>query len=103
MTSLLRSLGFHVHTFGSAEDFLQSSHVDDTSCLITDVQLPGIDGVELQRQLAGTNHRMPIIFISAYPEERLRIRLRETGAVCFLTKPFDEQTLMNCLDTALKG
>jgi FixJ family two-component response regulator len=67
---LVRSLGFSVHTFASAEDYLQSNHVEDTSCLITDVQMPGMNGIELQSLSHEQGCRTPIIFITAFPAER---------------------------------
>jgi CheY-like chemotaxis protein len=101
--ALLRSLGWAVHTFASAEDFLHSPHVNDTSCLIVDVQMPGMSGVELQRVLKARGHSTPVIFISAFPEDRIRAQILEAGAICFLSKPFDEQSLIGCLDRALKS
>ncbi|KLK90487.1 hypothetical protein AA309_25750 [Microvirga vignae] len=103
MKSLLNSLGLIVHMFGSAEDFLQSSYTDDTSCLITDIHMPGMSGIELQRLLIAQGQRTPIIFITAFPDERIRAQLLGAGATCFLSKPFDEQILLQCLDTALKS
>jgi FixJ family two-component response regulator len=99
--SLLSSLGLTVHIFASAEEFLQSPCSSSTSCLITDVQMPGMSGVELQRLLIAQGQRMPIIFITAFPEEGIRIRLLEAGAICFLSKPFDDHALLQCLNTAL--
>lgn len=102
MKSLLSSIGMIVHLFASAEDFLQSAYVSDTACLITDIQMAGMGGIELQRTLIAQDQHMPIIFITAVLEESIRPRLLKTGAVCLLSKPFDEQTLLQCLDTALK-
>jgi FixJ family two-component response regulator len=100
--SLLNSMGLTAHLFASAEDFLQSPHVIDTSCLILDVQMPNMSGIELQRHLISQGVRTPIIFITAFPEDRIRTKLLKAGAVCFLSKPFDEQILLECLDKALK-
>ena len=100
--SLLNSMGLTAHLFASAEDFLQSPHVIDTSCLILDVQMPNMSGIELQRHLISQGVRTPIIFITAFPEDRIRTKLLNAGAVCFLSKPFDEQILLECLDKALK-
>jgi FixJ family two-component response regulator len=99
--NLLRSLGYTVNTFVSAEEFLRSAHVNDTSCVIADVQMPGMSGVDLQAWLRAQGHRVPFIFITAFPEESIRARALKAGAVCFLTKPFDRLTLIRCLDTAL--
>ena len=98
---LVRSLGYRAATFGSAEEFLTSERVHDTSCLIADVQMPGLSGLELQSHLIAEGHPMPMIFITAYPEARLRTQALEAGAFGFLGKPFDEETLIACLDKAL--
>jgi FixJ family two-component response regulator len=100
--SLMRSLGFVAHTFASAEEFLQSRNVDETSCLISDVQMPHMSGIELQSRLLARDNRTPIIFITAFPDENVQTRALKAGAVCFLVKPVDGQTLLNCLDEALK-
>jgi FixJ family two-component response regulator len=100
--SLVRSLGFAVCTFASAADFLQSPCVNDTSCVISDVQMPGMSGVELQSLLIAQGHRVPIIFITAFHEESVRARAMKAGAIGFLNKPFSGQTLIECLDTALQ-
>jgi FixJ family two-component response regulator len=100
---LVRSLGFAAVTFASAEEFLHSDRVGDTSCLITDVQMPGLSGVELQSCLISRGRPIPIIFITAFPEERIEARVRQAGAIGFLSKPFDDETLIECLDRALKG
>jgi FixJ family two-component response regulator len=100
--SLVRSLGFAVCTFASAADFLQSPCVNDTSCVISDVQMPGMSGVELQSLLIAQGHRVPIIFITAFHEESIRARAMKAGAIGFLNKPFSGETLIECLDTALQ-
>jgi FixJ family two-component response regulator len=100
--NLLRSLGYTVHTFASAEEFLRSSHFNDTSCVIADVQMPAMSGVELQALLLAQGHLVPFIFITAFPEETIRNRAMKAGAICFLTKPFDRLSLIKCLDTALQ-
>ncbi len=99
---LVRSLGYGAATFASAEEFLESDRLRETSCLITDVQMPGIDGVELQKRLLADGHRLPIIFITAFPEESVRKRALDAGAICFLIKPFDGPTLIKYLDKALQ-
>lgn len=100
---LVRSLGYLAATFSSAEEFLSSERLHDTSCLITDLQMPGLSGVELQRRLIAGGHHMPIIFITAFPEESVRARAMEAGAVCFMSKPYSEDRLIGCLDMALKA
>jgi FixJ family two-component response regulator len=101
--SLVRSLGYKAVTFGSAEEFLESAQVMGTACLITDVQMPGLSGVELQDRLIADGHRMPVIFVTAFPDDRLRGRVLKSGAIGYLPKPFNEDRLIKCIDTALKG
>jgi FixJ family two-component response regulator len=98
---LLRSLGYGASAFASVEDFLQSGRVDDTSCLITDVQMPGLSGVELQSLLIAQGNRTPVIFMTANPEQAIRTGVMNAGAVGLLSKPFEEQNLIDCLNTAL--
>jgi len=100
--NLLSSLGYTVHTFASAEEFLRSAHFNDISCVITDVRMPGMSGIELQTLLLTQRHRAPFIFITAFSEETVRAQALSAGAICFLTKPFDRLTLIKCLDTALE-
>ena len=100
--NLIRSLGYTVHTFASAEEFLRSARLDDTSCVIADVQMLAMSGVELQGLLAAQGYRLPFIFITAFPEETIRARALKAGAICFLTKPFDGPTLIKCLGAALE-
>jgi len=99
---LVRSLGYVAHTFASANDFLQSPQVNDTACVIADVQMPGMSGVELQSILIAQGHSVPMIFITAFPEENIRSRVLKAGAICFLSKPFDGTILIECIDVALK-
>ena len=98
---LIRSLGYAAATFASAEDFLRSDRVHHTACVITDVQMPGLSGMELQGRLTAGGHRMPIIFVTAFPDERIRARALEAGACGFLSKPFSDDSLIACLDRAL--
>jgi FixJ family two-component response regulator len=100
--NLLNSLGYTVHTFASAEEFLRSAHFNYTSCVITDVQMPAMSGVELQALLLTQGHHVPIIFITAFPDEAVRTRALQAGAICFLTKPLDRLTLIKCLENALE-
>ena len=99
---LIESLGYRTTTFESAEDFLKSSTVADTACLITDLQMPGLNGLELQEALQSLGNQTPVIVITAYPNEKDRTRALENGAVGYLSKPFDEQTLIECLTVAIK-
>jgi FixJ family two-component response regulator len=100
---LVRSLGYIAHTFSSADEFLQSSLVNDTWCVIADVQMPGTSGVELQSILLAQGRRQPIIFITAFPEESTRARALKAGAICFLSKPFDGPTLIKYLAAAIEN
>ena len=100
--NLLRSLGYRVCAFVSAEEFLRSGHLNDTACVIADVQMPGMSGVDLQAWLLTQGNRVPFIFITAFPEKTMRALALKAGAVCFLAKPFDRLTLIRCLDTALE-
>ena len=98
--SLIRSLGYATATFASAEEFLESGRLRDTECLITDMQMPGMSGADLQSHLLANGHRTPVIFVTAHPEERLRERALAAGALGFLSKPFREENLIACLDKA---
>jgi FixJ family two-component response regulator len=100
--SLVRSLGYIVHTFASAEEFLRSNRLDDLSCVIADVQMPGMSGVELQAHLLSQGYRVPFIFFTAFPDERIRAQALRAGAICYLTKPFDGDSLVQGLQAALK-
>ena len=103
MKSLMRSLGYNASTFGSAEEFLKSEQVSNTSCLITDLQMPGLSGLDLQDRLLAQGHHIPIIFLTAYPEENVRIRAMKAGAVGFLSKPCNDDHLLGCIKKALKA
>ena len=100
--NLVRSLGYTGHTFASAEEFLLSADLNDTSCIIADVQMPEMTGVELQSLLRSRGSRVPFIFITAFPEERIRAQVLQAGATGFLAKPFDGRTLISYLDAALE-
>jgi FixJ family two-component response regulator len=99
--TLVRSLGCVVVTYASAEDFLDSDHVNHTSCLITDVHLPGLSGVELHRRLLADGFAAPTIFVSGLADETTRTGVLAAGAVAFLRKPFDRKSLIDCLKSAL--
>jgi FixJ family two-component response regulator len=98
---LVRSLGYQAAAFASAEEFLQSDSVDRTSCLITDVQMPGLSGIDLLRGLIARGIQMPTIFITAFAEDGTQARAMTAGAVGYLGKPFSEESLVRCLDSAL--
>ena len=101
--ALVESLGYNVITFTSAEHFLQSDVITKTACLITDLQMPGLNGLELQEALRSQGHRTPIILITAYLNENNRNRALDGRAVGFLSKPFDEASLIECLTAAIKS
>ena len=98
--SLVRSLGYDARAFASAEEFLDSS-LDETSCLILDVQMKGLSGIELQEILIAKGRRTPIIFVTAFPNERTRHQALNAGAIGFLSKPFSDEKLEKFLDLAL--
>src|SRR6201981_958056 len=99
---LIESLGYKAVTFISAEHFLESGLIAETACLITDLQMPGLNGLELQEALRSQGCRIPIILITAFPNEKHRNRALEGGALGFLSKPFDESSLIQCLAAASK-
>jgi FixJ family two-component response regulator len=99
----MRSLDFTVELFRSAEEFLGSSRLQEVSCLVLDVRLPGMSGLQLQRHLAERGYRIPIIFVTACSEERTQTRALDAGAVCFLPKPFTEEALLNGIRSALES
>ena len=98
---LVRSLGFITHTFASAKDFLDSADLTGTGCLIMDVQMPAMTGIELQDLLRAQGHRVPIIFISAFPDQSIKTQALEGGALCFLSKPFQPAALIEYINLAL--
>ena len=98
---LVKSLGYIPHTFESAEAFLQSVQLSATRCVISDIRMPAMSGLELQSHLRSLGNTVPFIFITAVPEPNARRRAASQGAICFLTKPFDESALIHCLNAAL--
>jgi FixJ family two-component response regulator len=99
---LVRSLGHRAAVYSSAEEYLQSGQVRDSACLITDLNMPGMSGVTLQDRLIADGYRTPIIFMTAYYEEKVRTRVLDAGASGFLRKPFEDESLIECLTAALK-
>ena len=102
METLVQSLGYRASTFASAGEFLKSEQVNDTSCLITDLHMPGLSGIDLQDQLIVRGHSIPIIFITGYPEDDARTHAIKAGAVGFISKPFKIELLSGCIEKALK-
>ena len=101
MRRLMRSLGYNVEAFSSAADFLASPRLIETTCLIADVHMPAITGVELHRHLIEAGYTIPTILVTAYPDDVDRARALNDGVVCYLRKPVDEQHLIRCLRAAL--
>ena len=101
LNNLLRSLGYRTAGYASAEDFLSSNHLEDTHCLILDVRMPGMSGLNLQRHLTDRNSRVPIVFITSHSDDDARTRALEAGAVAFLYKPCREEKLLEAIDLAL--
>jgi FixJ family two-component response regulator len=99
--NLLSSHGYQVDTFASAEEFLQSARLNDSSCVIADVQMAAMSGLDLLIHMRAHGHAAPFIFITAFPEESIRVRALKAGAICFLAKPFAGPALISCLKAAL--
>jgi FixJ family two-component response regulator len=102
LPDLLKEFGFAVEAFASAEDFLASDHLDGTKCLVLDIAMPGMSGPDLQRELAARQRKIPIVFITAYGDKNLRLRLIQQGAVECLLKPFSDTALRDAVDAALR-
>jgi FixJ family two-component response regulator len=99
---LLRSRGYLTLAFASAEDFLRSGEVIQVSCIVTDVRMPGMSGVALQARLIDQGNSTPMIFVTAFPEQKVKDRVLAAGARGFLVKPYAEASLIDCIETALK-
>ena len=102
-SKFLRSHGYTVQAYSSAEHFLQSGGLNDTSCVIADLQMPGMSGLELLTMIRAQGYAVPFIFITAFPDDTIRARALQAGAICFLPKPFAGPTLINCVSVALEG
>jgi FixJ family two-component response regulator len=98
-SSLVRSLGWDVRLYVSAEDFLAPGQIGDVACIISDVQMPGMTGLEMQRRLLEAGITLPIIFISAFASETVRRQALDGGAMCVLSKPVDGAAVLRCLET----
>ncbi len=99
--NLLSSHGYLVVAFASAEEFLQSVRLNDSSCVIADVQMSAMSGLDLLTHMRAQGYAVPFIFMTASPDESLRVRALKAGAVCFLAKPYTGPALINCLEAAL--
>jgi FixJ family two-component response regulator len=103
LDSLIRSVGMEVRVFASAEEFLTAAHPRKADCLVLDVRLPGMSGVELHRHLLALNRKVPVIFITAHAsDDRARLEARSDWTVAYLTKPFGEDELLDAVHAALK-
>jgi FixJ family two-component response regulator len=96
-------MGYAAETFVSAEEYLRSNRAADTACLISDIHMPGMNGADLQDRLIAQGHRTPIIFVTAFPDDGILARVLKAGASGFLTKPFSDESLIECLDKALRN
>ena len=104
LRGLIRSIGLGVETFASAEDFARSAQLENTDCLILDVRMPGMSGLDLQRELVASERHIPIIFITAHgSDEGVRTRALRDGAVAYLSKPFSEDALLEAVNAALRA
>lgn len=101
LLGLVRSLGYRGQGFGSAEDFIAAGTARETDCIVTDIQMGGINGIELTQRLAAEGCKAPVILITARTEQALLDRARNCGAVCVLRKPFAAEALIGCIETAL--
>jgi FixJ family two-component response regulator len=99
---LIKSHGFAVETFASAEEFLASEQLKQTACLILDIQMPGLNGLELQQRLGASGYQIPIIFITALNDENARAQALKAGALAYLVKPFEDTDLLSCIKRALR-
>jgi FixJ family two-component response regulator len=100
--NLLGSHGYPVQTFASAEEFLQSAELNNSACVIADVQMPAMSGLDLLTHVRALGQKASFIFITAFPDESVRARALKAGAICFLAKPFAGPALINCVEAALK-
>ena len=103
LQGLLKEAGFSARAFGSAEEFLSSDDYRQAACLIADIRMPGMSGLDLQTRLNAEEFRIPTIFITAHGDARMRMQALRAGAVEFLTKPFDEEVLLDCVRAALQS
>ncbi len=103
LRDFVRSLGYVPNVFASAQELLESPRLNETACLISDVQMPGMGGIELQSRLKTLDCGAPIIFITAFPDERSRAQAIEAGAIGFLEKPFEARTMIALIETALRS
>jgi FixJ family two-component response regulator len=102
LARLIKAAGFRTQTFASAEDFVASGNYEESACIILDLRLPGMSGLDLQARLAAEHKLVPIVFVSAHDEPGVRTQAVQAGAVAFLGKPVDDRALLDAIDLALK-
>lgn len=102
-SDFVRSLGYCSVSFSCAEEYLRSERVRNTACIISDICMPGMSGVQLQERLIAEDWHTPIIFVTAFPDDAVRARVLGAGAVGYLSKPFTDESMIECLERALKG
>lgn len=102
LIGLVRSIGYTARGFASAEEFLAADALDSFACIVTDIQMPGMSGIDLKRHLAARQCQLPVIMITAHPDPGLEARAQASGAAGFLKKPFEGSALVDCLEKALK-
>ena len=103
LKDLMESVGLSARCFESAEEFLESDQRNQTACLVTDIRMPGMSGIQLQAKLMAEGFRIPIIFITAHGDAKMKMQAMNAGAVEFLSKPFDDEVLLEKVRAALKG
>jgi FixJ family two-component response regulator len=103
LDSLLRSYGYSVHLYEDAETFLATGMIASMDCVVSDIQMPGMSGLQMYQRLLTHGHDIPVIFITASADDAPRLAAAKLGACCYLSKPFDGQSLIDCLDIALKS
>ena len=103
LMNLLASCGYKAEGYCSAEEFLESGMIERTSCLVLDVNMPGMGGLKLQSHLESTGRHVPIVFVTAFTEDRIRVKAMEAGAICFLAKPFRDGDLLDGVRSALQS
>ena len=103
LEGLLRSLGYPVRVFASAEEFLGSDALGESGCIISDIKMPGMSGLDLKHRLDAARYDTPVILMTAFADDTARARAMKAGAACFLSKPFDAQALIDCLARAMRG
>jgi FixJ family two-component response regulator len=97
----MRSIGLVAQAFSSADEFLRSSELSRTGCLVVDFDMPNMNGLDLHNNLSRLGKEIPTVLITAYPSDEVRARALQAGIICYLPKPFDESDLLNCIQTAL--